>query len=143
MAVASTQKGAGAFLGSWQFDAAKSTFRGAIPYESATYTFQDTRDGVHVTAHLLEAGRVLHFEYTDRQDGTFVPVTGNPFYDSESTAWKDARTATRTERRAGKVTGQTTMTVAPDGKSFTASASRTLPDGRLYESHIVWNRREP
>jgi hypothetical protein len=136
-------RGAGAFLGSWQFDPAKSSFRGAIPYESAVYTFRDTREGVHVIAEIHEAGRVLHFEYVDRQDGTFVPVTGNPFYDSESTSWTDARTATRTERRAGHVTGQTTMTIAPDGKSLTAVASRTLPDGRLYESRIVWNRREP
>jgi hypothetical protein len=140
---AGTPRGAGAFLGSWQFDPAKSSFHGAVPYESAVYTFRDTHEGVHVIAELHEAGRVLHFEYVDRQDGTFVPVTGNPFYDSESTRWTDARTATRTERRAGHVTGQTRMTVSPDGQSLTAVASRTLPDGRLYESRIVWNRRKP
>jgi hypothetical protein len=141
--VAGPLKGAGAFAGRWQFDPAKSAFRGAVPYERAVYTFRNTREGVHVTAEIVEAGRVLHFEYIDRQDGTFVPVTGNPFYDSESTTWTDTRTAIRTERRADRVTGKTTMTVAPDGKSLTATASRTLPDGRLYESRIVWNRREP
>lgn len=141
---AATPKGAGTLLGSWQFDPTKSSFRGAIPYRSATYTFKDTDDGVHVIAHIIEgANRTLHFEYVDRMDGTFVPVVGNPFYDSESTVWKDAYTAERRERRGDEVTGTTVMTVAKDGRSFTATASRTLPRGGVYTSTIVWNRIDP
>lgn len=141
---AATPKGAGALLGSWQFDPTKSSFRGAIPYRSATYTFKDTKDGVHVIAHIIEgANRTLHFEYVDRMDGTFVPVIGNPFYDSESTVWKDAHTAERRERRGDEITGTTVMTVAKDGRSFTATARRTLPRGGVYTSTIVWNRIDP
>ena len=141
---AATPKGAGTLLGSWQFNPTKSSFRGASPYRSATYTFKDTEHGVHVVAHIIEGrNRTLHFEYVDRMDGSFVPVDGNPFYDSESTVWKDAYTAERRERRGGEVTGTTVMTVAKDGRSFTATASRTLPRGGVYTSTIVWNRIDP
>jgi hypothetical protein len=141
---AAEPEGAGALLGIWQYDGTKSSFRGAIPYQSATYTFKNAADGVHVVAHIIEGrNQALHFEYLDRFDGTFVPVTGNPFYDSESTVWKDAHTAERTERRDGQVTGTTVMTVSEDGRTFTATASRTLPNGRIYTSTIVWNRIDP
>ena len=142
-ASADTPRDAGALLGTWQFDATKSIFQGAMPYRSATYTFKNTNEGVHVVVRILE-GRdtTLNFEYVDRMDGTFVPVTGNPFYDSESTVWKDAYTAERTERRAGKITGATVFKVAKDGKSYTATASRTLPNGTVYTSVIAWNRVE-
>ena len=32
------------------------------------------------------------------------------------------------------------MVVSPDGKTYRATASRTLPNGRLYSSTIVWKR---
>jgi hypothetical protein len=135
-------KGAGALLGSWEFDSGRSMFDGAMPYRSGTYTFSNTSEGVRVVAHIIEGnGQVLHFEYVDRQDGTFAHVTGNPFYDSESTQWSNAGYASRSERRNGTITGKTDMTISSDGKSFTASARRTLPDGRLYISKIVWQRR--
>jgi hypothetical protein len=140
---ADAPKDAGALLGTWNFDASKSIFQGAIPYRSATYTFANTSNGVHVVANILEGrNQTLRFEYVDRMDGTFVPVTGNPFYDSESTVWKDAFTAERTERRAGKVTGATVFKLAQDGRSYTATASRTLPNGTVYTSVIAWNRAE-
>lgn len=143
-AMAAQPKGAGAFEGGWQYDPKHSSFRGAIPYNKATYTFTNTARGVHVVVDILEGRNTnLHFEYVDKFDGKFVPVTGNPFYDAQSSVWKDARTLERTERRGDEVTGKTLFTVAEDGKSITATASRTLPNGRIYTSSIVWNRIEP
>jgi hypothetical protein len=76
------------------------------------------------------------------EDGSVHPVTGNPYYDGESTAWTAANTATRTEIRAGRVIGSSTMTLAADGKSFTAVSQRSAPeDGHLYTSTIVWKRK--
>jgi hypothetical protein len=130
-----------ALLGAWSFDPAKSSFVGAIPYRSGTYTFKNTPEGLHVIAHIIEGtGKTLHFEYIDPLQGGFVPVRGNPFYDSQSTRWTGPRAATRTERRGEQNTGATTMTVAADGKTYTATSSRTLPNGRVYTSVIVWNR---
>ena len=130
-----------ALVGQWDFDATRSAFEGAMPYRSGKYTFTRVPQGLHVLAEIVEGnGQLLRFEYLDREDGTFVPVSGNPFYDSESTTWANSRTAVRTERRQGQVTGVTTMTVASDGRSYSASASRRLPDGRLYTAVITWNR---
>jgi hypothetical protein len=82
---------------------------------------------------------VLHFEYVDAGNGTVARVEGNPFYDGESTRWRRDG-AERTEHRGGKVIGVTSMQVAPDGRTLTAKADRTRPDGRRYISVIVWKR---
>lgn len=132
-----------ALIGTWACDPSISTFNGAMPYRSATAKFIEVERGTHVIVDIVEANGVpLHFEYIDTEDGTFVPVHGNPFYDNESTVWVDERTARRTERRGEEVTGTTIMTVAPDGKSYVARSSRTRPDGRLYTSLIHWKRAE-
>jgi hypothetical protein len=128
-------------LGHWRYDAAKSSFSGAIPYQSAAISYTRTPHGIHVVQDIVEGTSTrLHFEYVDTRDGRPARVTGNPFYDSESTQWPDPRTAVRSEMRAGKVTGTTTMKVAADGKTYTATASRTLPNGRIYDSTIAWYR---
>lgn len=130
-----------ALIGTWECDTSKSTFNGAMPYRSATSKFVAVDQGTHVTVDIIEAnGIALHFEYRDAEDGVFVPVHGNPFYDNQSTVWLDKHTAKRTERRGDKVTGTTIMTVSADGKSYVARASRTRPDGKLYTSVIHWNR---
>lgn len=133
-----------ALNGTWICDPSKSTFNGAMPYRSAVSKFVAVENGTHVEVDIIEAnGVALHFEYSDAGDGVFVPVYGNPFYDSQSTVWLDKYTAKRTERRGGKVTGTTIMTVAADGKSYVARASRTRPDGKLYTSVIHWDRSDP
>jgi hypothetical protein len=142
-ACAAPPKDAGPLEGTWQYDPTQSSFRGAIPYTKATYSFKQTKDGVHVVVDILEGRNTnLHFEYVDKFDGKFVPVTGNPFYEAQSSVWKDVRTLERSERRGEEVTGKTLFTVAEDGKSFTSTASRTLPNGRVYTSTIFWNRVE-
>ena len=96
---------------------------------------------MQVVVDIVEAtGLALHFEYCDAGNGSYVPVTGNPFYDNESTAWVDRLTARRTERRGEAVTGTTVFKVAADGKSYVTTASRTRPDGKLYTSVIHWKR---
>jgi cytochrome c553 len=129
-------------LGTWQADIDHSTFQGRAPYRSGTMTFSAV-DGskVRVVSDVMTASSVpFHFEYQGAEDDTVVPVSGNPYYDSASNAWTDERTLTRTERRAGKVTGTTSMQLAPDRKSFTAKGQRLTPDGVNYVTSIVWTR---
>ncbi|MEP7311570.1 MAG: hypothetical protein ABI859_03230 [Pseudomonadota bacterium] len=135
------QPGAHQLLGHWRYDAAKSSFSGAIPYQSAEISYTRTARGIHVVQDIVEGtSSKLHLEYLDTRDGRPAKVAGNPFYDSESTQWPDVRTAVRSELRAGKLIGTTTMKVADDGRTYTATASRTLPNGRIYSSIIVWYR---
>lgn len=71
-----------------------------------------------------------------------MPVIGDPYFDSESTVFSGQLLAIRTEFRAGRVTGHERITVAKDGLSLVASASRTTPeDGHLYVSVILWRRQ--
>ena len=130
-------------LGSWQADVSQSTFQGRAPYRKGTITFSAATNGmVRVVCDVVTAnGAPFHFEYQSLENDSVVPVTGNPYYDSASVAWRDSHTAIRTERRAGKVIGTTTIVIAADGKSFKATSSRTTPeDGHLYNSVILWKR---
>lgn len=130
-----------ALVGDWEFDSSASEFRGAIPYREAQVSFRRNGRCIEVRQRILEgSARELVFSYRDCQDGQRSRVTGNPFYDSQSTRWPDGHTAIRTEYRGSAVSGSTTMTVSPDGKSYRATASRTLPNGRPYTSTIVWKR---
>lgn len=130
--------------GTWRYDPAKSVFSGANPYKTAMASFTPVKEGTKVVIDIVEGRDIrLHIEYVDPEDGTVVPVVGNPFYDSESTVWVAKNVARRTERRGGKVTGETTMTVAVDGRSYVATSSRTRPDGKLYTNKIHWDRISP
>lgn len=130
-------------LGTWEADLSKSSFEGRAPYRTGkmTFTAMDGQDVRVVCDVVTASGMPFHFEYEGPEDGSVVRVTGNPYYNSASMSWEDERTLIRTERRASEITGTTTMVLAADGDSFTASSSRTTPeDGHLYTSVIVWKR---
>jgi hypothetical protein len=133
-----------ALLGEWRFDPASSRFDGGMPYTSATSRFTLTASCIRIVVEIVEGSdRHIRFEYCDRGDGSDAPVNGNPFYDAESTLWPTSHSAVRSEKRGGVITGTTTMTVAEDGESYTATASRQRPDGVRYTSTIVWRRIRP
>jgi hypothetical protein len=131
------------FTGGWRYDGTQSSFVGRAPYQDATIRFTPFGGGAHVVVDVTVAsGAKFHFEYRDPGDGSIVQVVGNPYYDSQSTIWVDDDTCIRTERRGGKVIGVTTMTLAQDRASFTASSRRIVPEGRLYTAVVVWKRIE-
>src|SRR5690349_11879594 len=70
--------------GTWQADVGQSKFVGRLPYRSGKMTFIAEPDGqVHVVSDVVTAnGALFHFEYKGPEDGTPLPVTGNPYYDS-------------------------------------------------------------
>jgi hypothetical protein len=143
-AVAAPPPAANPLLGTWQYDPAGSKFVGRAPYQRATITFAAEAGGVHVTEEVVTAnGAKFVIDYVDPQDGTFVAVKGNPYYDTESTTMTGKRVFTRKERRGDQDTGTTVMTVARNGKSFTADANRIVPEGRLYHAFVVWRRAAP
>lgn len=57
--------------------------------------------------------------YTVKADGRFQPVRGNPYLDETSVTVVDPSTVKFAYRRAGKSTGEDTVTISPDGKTAT------------------------
>ncbi len=57
--------------------------------------------------------------YTVKADGTFQPVRGNPYMDATSVTVVDPSTVKFAYRRAGKSTGEDTVTISPDGRTAT------------------------
>ena len=142
--VTAAAAGTHALIGDWEYDPSGSEFKGAIPYREAQVSFRRAGRCIEVKQRILEGtARELLFSYRDCQDGERSRVAGNPFYDSQSTRWPDVHTAVRTEYRGTVVSGSTTMVVSPDGKSYRATACRTLPNGRPYSSTIAWKRSTP
>lgn len=130
-------------LGTWKIDPSASHYKGRRPLKTGTLRFEALPAGaIHVICDVTtSSGIPFHFEYQGLEDGSVHPVSGNPYYDSESTAWPSPSTVIRTEIRAGKVIGSSAMTLAADGQSFTAVSRRSAPeDGHLYTSTIVWKR---
>ena len=143
-AVNDRSTGPGALLlGTWKADLEHSTFKGRLPYKSGVMRITARGRTIAVTRDVVTAsGARFHIEYSDDLDGKAVPVTGDPYFDSESTVFSGQRLAIRTEFRAGHVTGHERITVAEDGSSLVASSSRTTPeDGHLYVSVILWRRQ--
>jgi hypothetical protein len=54
-----------------------------------------------------------------KADGTDQPVTGHPYFDTESVKVVDDHTVQMTRKKGAKVVGTTTDTVAADGKTMT------------------------
>ena len=98
-------------LGTWEADLSKSSFKGRAPYRTGKMTFTAV-DGqsVHVVCDVVTASGIpFHFEYEGPEDGSVVRVVGTPYYNGASMSWEDERTLKRTERRAGEITGTTTI----------------------------------
>ncbi len=70
------------------------------------------KDGIYTCSNCTPA-------YTVPADGADHPVAGSPYYDSAAVTTPDDHTVHVIHKKAGKVTVDVTMTVAPDGKSLT------------------------
>jgi hypothetical protein len=68
--------------------------------------------------------------YTAKLDGQDYPVKGAYGYDTVSLKKIDAHTIEETDKRAGKVTDVTKMTVSANGKTMTITDT-SQPDGRV------------
>jgi hypothetical protein len=129
------------FVGNWTLNVAKSTFDPGPAYASGKVTGEAAKGGTKITVDVTFAdGRTVHFSYAGAADGSDQAVTGAPNFDSISTIRPDRHTLIRTERRGGKVIGNTIVTAAGDGKSFTAEGRGTSPAGQKYHNITFWER---
>ena len=114
-------------MGTWKLNEAKSKFpAGATKNETVTYEMAG--DQVKVTIEAITSdGKPAIIEWTGKFDGKFYPLTGDPNNDERSYKKIDARTMEGVSKKGGKVTANTRIVVAADGKSRTVTS--TNPKG--------------
>jgi hypothetical protein len=64
-------------------------------------------------------------------DGAFHRVADQPYFDEASVRIADGRTAVVTTRKNGQLVGESTLTVAADGNSYTAAWRDVGPNGQV------------
>jgi hypothetical protein len=140
-AATAAAKGKEPIVGSWELDATKSSATGRPALKSAHAVISVVKNGLSgVVDAVPGSGPAVHYEWAGKYDGSDIHVNGNAYYDTFTVLKADKNTLIRTERRGGKVVGITTIEVAKDGKTMTASTRATLPDGHQFTANSVYNR---
>lgn len=129
-------------LGTWQLDAAKSTFTNAPAVKSQTRTYTQSGPSITVVIKSVGAdGKEATTQTTYQLDGKDYPVTGAAQYDSISGKQVNPRTASFTLKKGGTPVGTTTRTVSKDGKHLTSKSSSTSAKGEKSESMMVFDKQ--
>ncbi len=138
---AAMAKGGDPFVGNWQYDSAKSTFTGMPANTAGKLAITKKKKDYKIVADNTGAdGKVTHYEYGGPADGSDLSVTGNAPIQSVTILLADSHTAIRTDRRAGKVVGMTTVTVDKAGKTMTSVGRGVTADNKTYSYSLVFNR---
>ena len=127
-------------IGTWKLNEAKSKLApGATKNQKVVY--EAAGDQMKVTIEGTTAdGKSLHIEWTGKFDGKFYPLTGDPNNDERSYKKIDARTLEGTSKKAGKVTSNTRIVVAADGKSRTVTSSGTNSKGQKVTTVTAYDK---
>ena len=127
-------------IGTWKLNEAKSKLApGATKNQKVVY--EAVGDQMKVTIEGTTAdGKSLHIEWTGKFDGKFYPLTGDPNNDERSYKKIDARSLEGTSKKAGKVTSNTRIVVAADGKSRTVTSSGTNSKGQKVTTVTAYDK---
>ena len=129
-------------VGSWQLNAAKSSFRSGPAVKSQTRTY--SQSGSKITLEIKSTGaggKDITSHTTYQLDGKDYPVTGNPDYDSLSGKQVSENKAEFTLKRGGKAIGMTNRTVSKDGKTLTTETKYTTAGGEKSETTLIFDRQ--
>jgi hypothetical protein len=127
--------------GTWKLNEAKSKLTSGMPKNSAV-VFEAAGDSVKVTIDGTDtSGKPAHNEWTGKLDGKDYPVTGDPSSDARSYKQIDDHTLEFTIKKGGKVTITGRVVVSADGKTRTATANGTDPQGKNFKSTSVYDKQ--
>jgi RNase P/RNase MRP subunit p29 len=128
-------------MGTWKLNEAKSKLASGVP-KNSTIVFEASGDSVKVAIDGTDAsGKPAHNEWTGKLDGKDYPVTGDPNSDARSYKQVNDRTLEFTAKKGGKVTITGRVVVSADGKTRTATASGTDPQGKKFKSTSVYDKQ--
>ena len=128
-------------LGTWKMNEAKSKLAAGMP-KNTTVVFEAAGDSVKVTIDGTDSdGKPAHNEWTGKLDGKDYPVTGDPNSDARSYKQVDDRKLEFIIKKGVKVTITGRVVVSADGKTRTATASGTDPQGKQFKSTSVYDKQ--
>jgi hypothetical protein len=128
-------------MGTWKLNEAKSKIAAGMT-KNTTVVFEGAGDNIKVTIDGTTAdGKPVHSEWTGKLDGKNYPVTGDPASDSRSYKQIDDQTLAFVIKKDGKVTISGRAVISPDGKTRTATASGTDPQGKKFKSTSVYDKQ--
>lgn len=140
LAAAALAFGQDAQMGTWKLNEAKSKIPSGAT-KNSTVTYEAAGDQVKVTIDGTDgSGNAIHDEWTGKFDGKDYAVTGDPASDMRSYKKVNDHTMTFTVKKDGKVTTTGRITVAPDGKSRTVSATATDANGKKTSTTAVYDK---
>ena len=128
-------------MGTWKLNEAKSKLAAGMP-KNSTIVFEASGDSIKVTIDGTDsAGKPTHNEWTGKLDGKDYPVTGDPNSDARSYKQVDDHTLEFSIKKGGKVTISGRVVVSADGKTRTATANGTDPQGKTFKSTSVYDKQ--
>src|SRR5262249_28824921 len=128
-------------FGTWQLNAAKSTFRPGPPYRSQIRTYERQADGMKTRIKTTYAdGHVTDVEFTAAYDSLEYPVTGSPEYDSIKLKKVDASTSEAVLGHAGKVFATARRILSEDGMRMTIVYQTNPSEGTTVNNVMVYEK---
>jgi len=129
-------------VGTWQLNPAKSKFSTGPAPKTDTRTYTESADGITMTWKSVAAdGKEMNVKSTFKTDGKDYPLTGSANFDTLTLKQVDSHTVHSTQKKGGKVVGETTRTVSKDGKELTLASKGTGADGVAYNNVMVYDRK--
>jgi hypothetical protein len=142
LAFASVASAADPVIGTWQLNLAKSKFSPGPAPKSETRTYAAGADGITMTWKSVAAnGKETSVTSTFKTDGKDYPVTGSPNFDTLALKQVDGNTVHSTQKKGGKMIGETTRSVSKDGKTLTLASKGTGADGAAYDNVLVYDKQ--
>ena len=109
-------------MGTWKLNLVKSKYAPGAAPESSVVTREPLPNGFKSTTHTVYGpGKITHYEYTAYYDGKDYSMEGDPARDSIAMTRVSDRIVDTVSKLKGKVSSNTRLEVAPDGKSMTTT----------------------
>jgi hypothetical protein len=131
-------------LGTWKLNKAKS-MAGARPLpQSYVCTYSDAGDGKlkFAASVVTSEGEKRETSWVSKRDGTAVPFTGSPSYDSiVNYPSKQGMSGSWVSKKAGKEVINGKWSLSPDKKTLTWEMRGTDADGKPTQTKYVLDRQ--
>ena len=142
LGVAIAAQTADPLMGTWNLDAAKSSYKPGPTPKSATVVISGAGKEVKVAVDaVMPDGTLVKWGYASTRDGEDVPVTGHPVYDAANVTRTSPSESTILYKKGGKTVATTKTSVAKDGATLTATTTGTDAKGQPMNNMGVYTRK--